>query len=80
MYYTKSKCLQTNDKDDDAGEAQETLKRRGANWGSTEKGDARTLFAIFANFTHENDKFSNKKEGCEPLHPIPGSATVTTGP
>ena len=53
----------------------DTLKRTGASRGSSEKkGDARTLPTIFVNFTHENAKFSNKKQARRPppfapLHP-----------
>ena len=36
-----------------AGADQDTLKGRGASRGSSEKGDARTLFAIFISFTNE---------------------------
>ena len=56
----------------------DTLKMKAATQGSSEKKkDAWTLFAIFFDFTYENDKVSNKKEGCQALHPPPGSAYVT---
>ena len=54
-----------------------TFKRRGASRDFSEKGVARTLFALFVNFTHDNDKDSNKKVGCQPIAPTPsGSVTV----
>ena len=62
-----------------SGADQDTLKRRGATQGSSEKDSARTLFTIFfVNLTHENDKFTNKKEGCQPLAPATALLTRST--
>ena len=45
--------------------------KEGASRGSSKKGVCtRILFTIFVNFTHENDKFSNKKGEANPMHPL----------
>ena len=45
----------------------DTLKRRGCQSGSSEK---KGLLGHYILFTHENDKFSNKIGGTNPLHPL----------
>ena len=43
------------------------------------KGGVRALFTIFCQFTHENDKFSNKnkRRGVTTHPPLLGSTTVS---
>lgn len=43
----------------------DTLERKGVSRGSPENWGAKTLLPFFS-ILHENDKFSNKTEGCQP--------------
>ena len=55
-------------------------KKEGANRGFSEKGVClRIFFTIFVNFTHANDKFSNKMGEANPMHTPPGSAAALNG-
>ena len=58
------------------GRFQTLSKGKGASWGSSEKGGLlRHYLPYFINFTNENDKFSNKRGGCQPPASPSGSAT-----
>ena len=58
-----------------SGAVPDTLKRRDASLGSSEKRGIGQYLPLFVNFTHENGRFPNKKGVCQ--LPVPSAREST---